>query len=416
MRSIRNEADLDTIACPRKYLRLGTFHKYYSGECKVPVPTVFIGGNHEASNYLWELYHGGWVCPGIYFLGFGGVINVGGLRISGMSGIYKSGHYESGHYETFPLNDNHKRSIYHVRKYDVYKMLQVKEPMDIFLSHDWPLGIEQYGDVQWLLRKKKFFKDEIRDNTLGSLAYEHVLTSLKPAHWFSAHLHVRYTAVVQWNNAPNSQDTSRAQQTAVVSKSDAAPEVKNPDEIEISLDDEDEDEESRPTESDQKNDLAAASTNPDEIQIDMDDESEGEGNTESTLAAPQQQPALTKSPSKAYPTSTKFLALDKCLAQREFLEILDFPEATGPVEFNTLEINREWVRNNITLKRGLGIPDNFEPTAPAHDPVRTMGHQEKQDCIMPFVNPQTEEFCAMLQIPNKINPNGRRAAAAAAQS
>lgn len=87
---------------------------------------------------------------------------MGGLRISGMSGIYKSGHYQTGHYETFPLNDNHKRSIYHVRKYDVYKMLQVKEPMDIFLSHDWPLGIEQYGDVQWLLRKKKFFKDEVK--------------------------------------------------------------------------------------------------------------------------------------------------------------------------------------------------------------------------------------------------------------
>ncbi|KAF9990747.1 lariat debranching enzyme [Mortierella antarctica] len=444
--SIRNEADLDTIACPRKYLRLGTFHKYYSGECKVPIPTVFIGGNHEASNYLWELYHGGWVCPGIYFLGFGGVINVGGLRISGMSGIYKSGHYQSGHYETFPLNDNHKRSIYHVRKYDVYKMLQVKEPMDIFLSHDWPLGIEQFGDVQWLLRKKKFFKDEIRDNTLGSLAYEHVLTSLKPAHWFSAHLHVRFTAVVQWNNAINAQDTSMAQSAAVISKPVAAQELRNPDEIDISLDDEDEDEETKPTEGDQKNDVAAVSSNPDEIQIDMDDESEGEADAGSTVAAPQQQqPIVPKTPSKAYPTSTKFLALDKCLEQREFLEILDFPEAMGPVEFkydeewlaivrtldpflslesrqrpplegerlqHTLEVNREWVRNNITLRRGLGIPENFEPTAPAHDPVRTMGHQEKQNCIAPFVNPQTEEFCAMLQIPNKINPNGRRAASA----
>jgi lariat debranching enzyme len=24
-----------------------------------PYPTLFIGGNHEACNYLWELYYGG---------------------------------------------------------------------------------------------------------------------------------------------------------------------------------------------------------------------------------------------------------------------------------------------------------------------------------------------------------------------
>jgi len=48
--------DLDVLACPAKYRHIGTFHQYYSGKKKVPVPTVFIGGNHEASNYLWELY------------------------------------------------------------------------------------------------------------------------------------------------------------------------------------------------------------------------------------------------------------------------------------------------------------------------------------------------------------------------
>jgi lariat debranching enzyme len=55
MQAIRNVADLECMAVPRKYLQLGTFHKYYSGAKVVPYPTVFIGGNHEASNYLWEL-------------------------------------------------------------------------------------------------------------------------------------------------------------------------------------------------------------------------------------------------------------------------------------------------------------------------------------------------------------------------
>lgn len=34
--------------------------------------------------------------------------------------------------------------------------------MDIFLSHDWPLGIEQHGDTGGLIREKPFFKQEVR--------------------------------------------------------------------------------------------------------------------------------------------------------------------------------------------------------------------------------------------------------------
>lgn len=43
--------------------------RYYSGEKKAPVLTLFIGGNHEASNYLAELPYGGWVAPNIYYMG-----------------------------------------------------------------------------------------------------------------------------------------------------------------------------------------------------------------------------------------------------------------------------------------------------------------------------------------------------------
>lgn len=43
--------------------------RYYSGEKKAPILTVFIGGNHEASNHLQELPYGGWVAPNIYYLG-----------------------------------------------------------------------------------------------------------------------------------------------------------------------------------------------------------------------------------------------------------------------------------------------------------------------------------------------------------
>jgi lariat debranching enzyme len=50
--SVRNYADLECMACPPKYRSLQTFYKYYSGECRAPVLTIFIGGNHEASRFV----------------------------------------------------------------------------------------------------------------------------------------------------------------------------------------------------------------------------------------------------------------------------------------------------------------------------------------------------------------------------
>lgn len=61
---------------PEKYKILGDFHSYYSGQKTAPYLTIFIGGNHEASNYLKELPFGGWVCPRIYYLGQTGVIKI----------------------------------------------------------------------------------------------------------------------------------------------------------------------------------------------------------------------------------------------------------------------------------------------------------------------------------------------------
>ena len=84
------------MAVPDKYKQLGQFHKYYTGEKTAPMLTIIIGGNHEASNYMWELYHGGWLAPNMYYLGAAGSVRVNGVRIAGASGIYKSGDYHRG--------------------------------------------------------------------------------------------------------------------------------------------------------------------------------------------------------------------------------------------------------------------------------------------------------------------------------
>lgn len=100
--------------------------RYYSGEKKAPVLTIFIGGNHEASNYLQEFPYGGWVAPNIYYLGYAGVVRFGGLRIGGLSGIYKGPDYLKGHYEKPPYTGESVRSVYHVRNLEVFRLKQVR--------------------------------------------------------------------------------------------------------------------------------------------------------------------------------------------------------------------------------------------------------------------------------------------------
>jgi lariat debranching enzyme len=261
---MRNTRDLETLACPPKYRAMHAFHEYYSGAKQVPVLTVFVGGNHEASSYLHDLHYGGWVAPNMFYLGAAGCITVGGLRIAGLSGIYKPQDYTAGRHEREPYDNGTMRSIYHVREVEVFQLshLQRQDPtrLDVFLSHDWPRGIEQYGDVQTLLRKKPFFREEVQNNALGSPAGELLLFQLRPAHWFAAHLHVKFAAVVHHQPA------------------------------------------------------TPAATN----------ETDGAG-----------QVADATAPTPAAPEMTKFLALDKCLPHREFLQILDIP--TTAVDDSTPE-------------------------------------------------------------------------------
>jgi len=92
------------------------------------------------------------------------VVNFRGLRIGGLSGIFKGHDFPKGHFESPPYDRSTMRSVYHVREYDQWKLNQLKQlqgqgaspsgPLDVFLTHDWPRGITRYGDEAALLRKK----------------------------------------------------------------------------------------------------------------------------------------------------------------------------------------------------------------------------------------------------------------------
>ncbi|PAV78313.1 hypothetical protein WR25_19803 [Diploscapter pachys] len=207
--AVRNYGDLHHVNVPDKYRQLMTFYKYYSGEKVAPVLTLFVGGNHEASGFLAELPNGGWVAPKIYYMGYASVIRFAGLRIAGLSGIYGAKNFRKGHYERPPFGRDTIVTAYHVREVDVFRLKQLKppdadessNPIDIMISHDWPGGIYNYGNVDQLLRYKKHFKDDINSGRLGNPATMQVLQDIRPRYWFAAHLHCAFAAMVDHPSA-----------------------------------------------------------------------------------------------------------------------------------------------------------------------------------------------------------------------
>jgi len=266
-----------------------------------------------------------------------------------------------------------------------------------------------------------------------------LLRNLRPKWWFSAHLHVRFEATVchDQDGNPQPQEAQHVVQPTAV----------NPDEIAIDDDDEFNDAPA-PQVAGPVDALAgpsppapAVSSNPDEITL--DDEAED-------VATPPQPPSGN--------TETKFLALDKCLPKRDFLEIIDLPSAfdslppasSGERRIPKLGFDPEWlaitkafdslfpvsrrqaaypdesaarglikeqlawVQENVQAKssptstsssndsaslfKALDDVQTFSQVAPGPG---TEGNAKNQQPPY-YASPQTEAFCKMLEIDNKL--------------
>lgn len=359
--AVRSPADLESMAVPPKYREMQSFYKYYSKEIVAPVLTIFVGGNHESANHLWELGYGGWAAPNIYFMGIAGMLNFGGIRLGGVSGIYKKCDFFKGHYEHPPFNESTLRSFYHTRCYEMFQMLQIKRSLDIFLSHDWPNNITDYGNRQQLVKFKPAFHSDIEKGELGCPAKEKLLFSLKPSYWFSAHLHCKFAALVPHEPEDTSENNNDDEEA-----SDAKRQKR---------DCEDE-------EKDKKEEIVF----------------------------------------------TKFLALNKCLPGRQFLQILTLPECDGDKVLSydsewlsilkstneffpstheywqrpSCEAGKRWIFTPTEVemedirklfRNDLTIPNNFAQTVEIMDSY-----------YIPQENPQTTDFCAKLNIVNKYKP------------
>ena len=375
------------------------------------------------------------------------MIRCGPLRIAGLSGIWKGYNYRKPHHERIPYSQDDVKSVYHAREIDVRRLMQIKTQVDIGLSHDWPHGVEWMGDWKRLFRFKKGFEEDSRAGQLGSKAAKYVMDRLRPKYWFAAHLHVKFAAVVNYDKSDSAGagDSSKghgagsptdghagshfkingeSQNVSNVSVESPATAVQNDDEIDLGMDDDE-----NLTATTEKEGTAAAT------------EDDARALLPESFSRPQ---ALQKAKEEpAHPdgitnTTTQFLALDKCLPNRHFLQMLEmkphsdaedlqsdtslgydkewlaisrvfasdltFGNPTASVPQNKSEAHyaseiaaqEAWVEENLVQKNIMTIPENFGMTAPPHDIARGIGSRQQPK---EYTNPQTTAYCKMLDIP-----------------
>ena len=439
------------MSVPMKFRHIGDFHEYYSGARVAPYLTIFVGGNHEASSHLFELYYGGWVAPNIYYMGAANVIRCGPLRIAGMSGIWKGYSYRKPHHERLPYSQDDVKSVYHVRELDVRKLLQVRTQVDVGISHDWPKGVEWLGNHKALFAQKNLFEADARAGTLGSVAARYAMDRLRPTHWFSAHLHCKFSALVRY-------DGGEEPSTALNDLSEANVQ-QNTDEMIVDVE--------GGVSNAETSDVTQTQQNVEEIEVDLDELDDGK--IDATLpqilkAAPQsipddiraQLPESFKRPPPTEPpkqepfpegiknTSTRFLALDKCLPNRKFLQLVEIetisepntatierpfslsydkewlaitrvfspelvvgdsnarvPPDKGEAQYRaSIQAEEDWVETNIVAQGKMQIQENFEITGPVFDgSVGTTTREQPKE----YSNPQISAFCDLLQINNPFD-------------
>ena len=444
--AVRNIRDLNCMAVPGKYRQLGDFWEYYAGRRRAPYLTIFVGGNHEASNHLTELFYGGWVAPNIYYMGAANVLRFGGLRIAGLSGIWKGYDYRKPHTERLPYRDGDERSAFHVREIDTRRLLQIKTQVDVGISHDWPKDVQWAGNFKGLFQKKPDFKADADSGKLGSWAAKYVMDKLRPPYWFAAHLHVKFSAIIKHearggaehndilkdSNADSQkiEDGSnvandlaiggRAEGNGIQGTSEVSNHLQSSD-INIKITSE-----------------SAAQATPILTSIDP------ETSASSSLGSHAVRDRLIDN------DTTRFLALDKCLPKRGFLQLLEIAPnaavdpASEPSSFageprlcydpewlaitrvfadeikigpqpesdettdlghdlytSWIQAELEWVNERVVRAGKLAVPDNFEVTAPVQYNPREKPNG--RDLPREYKSPQTATFCNLVGIVNPLD-------------
>jgi hypothetical protein len=182
----RHVEDLASASIPTRYRDLGDFPDFHHGRASFEWPITFIGGNHEPYAFLEQMPRGGQVAPRCRYLGRVGRVEIEGLVVVGLSGVYAERHYDgrpSSHRFQYA---QHKRYAYFSGE-DVASALAYGSA-DVLVLHDWPRGAiapDQYAMVQG--RRK------VSDpSTVGNEPARLLVERLRPKLVVAGHMHWRH--------------------------------------------------------------------------------------------------------------------------------------------------------------------------------------------------------------------------------
>jgi hypothetical protein len=177
----RDELDLSFMPVPERHRSLGDFNRL---DESWPIPTWFIGGNHEPFNRLESMPQGGTVLPNLDYMGRISSRTIGGMRIAGVSGIFSSRFYESSR-DPWPFHVSKTKQASYFRRKELQQLAGTPSP-DILLIHEWPTQMEAARTAMWPNHWAK-----VGSEPLGDL-----ISRLRPRFVFCGHMHV--AARVEW--------------------------------------------------------------------------------------------------------------------------------------------------------------------------------------------------------------------------
>ncbi|MCP3103645.1 metallophosphoesterase [Myxococcus sp. K15C18031901] len=188
----RSEADLATMSAPARYKQLGDFAAYHQQRRRFPWPVYFIGGNHEPYGYLDTAPEGFELTTNCHYLGRVRALDLGGVRVVGLSGIHDEAAFTRRRPPLSRLGSVSNRDFTFFTEEDVERAMEAGSA-DVLLLHDWPSGVIAAKDGAAFQGRRRSPSPEDVGNPYARL----LVDALRPRLVLCGHLHRPYRGWVE---------------------------------------------------------------------------------------------------------------------------------------------------------------------------------------------------------------------------